>query len=306
MRRGAALKSIIATFAMILVACSNGAAPTALRQSTLSPSPSPGPTLTLQTPSPALTSACARQPVRVRYVFEKGISQSSRDFIRKAIGLAQRFLPVRPILLPSGNDCVADTVTVRAHRGLAGTEWEGGTGNGDGIGLYDIRSDWDIITIAIARYELLFHEWYHVYQAHRMSDPMFEAFDVAWLIEGSATLAEYATASHYGLLDFDAQMRDSILATEERQNVPLKPLEQRATFLNTRPTPPYALVTVAVQFLVGKRGGLRALDKFWDLLKTGCNTGDCPWASAFKQAFGQTPGKFYREFDAYRANGFAS
>ena len=141
---------------------------------------------------------------------------------------------------------------------------------------------------------VLIHEWYHVLEfafidcgkeclplVHRVPD---------WLIEGAAVEESLSAAAdrHIGFYSF---FRIGQIAQADRVKRDLEDLSSIRL-------PEYGLAFAAVELLVARHGH-DALEAFWE--RTGA-TGD--WERAFRRVFGEGVERYYREFDAYRSNGF--
>lgn len=143
---------------------------------------------------------------------------------------------------------------------------------------------------------IMLHEWYHVVQYSFLGcdPPRCHAQDhpiPAWLIEGSAEYEAARAAKDERLIFYSFIRRYELLRAAQVET----PLQR---IIEARTSAHYGLSFAAVELLVQGRGPDALMD-FWEAAGSSGR-----WESAFPDAFGTTPTRFYRTFAAYRARGF--
>jgi hypothetical protein len=151
-------------------------------------------------------------------------------------------------------------------------------------------------TPASLRPIVILHEWYHVLQ-FALIDCGTKCLPLAepvpdWLIEGAAVEESLweGSRAHLGFYSF---FRAGEVAQAGHVGDSLESLDKIRL-----PGTKYALAFAAVELLVNEHGH-ESLERLW--ARTGA-TGD--WRRAFRRTFGEPVGRFYKEFETYRTNGF--
>ena len=257
----------------------------------IAPSSPPSPS-----PSPTADPATCRTPLadyRIRVRSTGDVSDQDERVVSSALDLARQHFDVRVPECEPG--VVTASVLDRTNDGFAA-----GTFVHDApdfrIEVYAGGAAWDETPRGQVPIIML-HEWYHVLQysflgcaaprCHVQVRPI-----PAWLSEGSAEYAAAQAAQDERLL-FYSFIRRYELARAAQVDTPLERIDRAATGAD------YGLGFAAVELLVRDEGS-RSLETFWE--EAG-STGR--WESAFPDAFGTSPARFYRDFAAYRAGGFA-
>jgi hypothetical protein len=280
---GAALASLF-----LLASCTGAPPLIAGKSPTASVAPSVSPA-----PSPSLPPITWNPQVKLSFDYEKGVGSSDRSLIRSALRQAVHLFPYphrrapRPALVAvfvhSGNgellrpNEIAEVRRQSVHVFAGGDGWRNSN--------------------SLQRRQAMFHEWVHIVQ--QLESPY--GLEPVWLTEGSAEWAAWDAMIRKGLASRtsveDVYVRGARLADRDRE---LKELEGERFYRNDPDGLDYALGYVAVDLLHPARGW-RTIVTYYQALGDGYH-----WRADFRTVFGISVTRFYRSFEADRANGFPS
>jgi hypothetical protein len=281
--------SAVALAGLVLFASCTGPGPLTARSSS-SPSPSvlPSPS---PPPSPTLPPIIWKPQIKLSFDYEEGVVSSDRTLIRGALRQAVHLFPYphrrapRPALVAvfvhSGNgeiqrpNEIAEVRRQSVHVFAGGDGWRNSTSQ--------------------QRRQAMFHEWVHIVQ--QLEAPF--GLGPVWLTEGSAEWSAWDAMIRKGLASRstieDLYVRGAQLSDRDRK---LKQLEDQRFYRNDPDGLDYALGYVAVDLLHPAKGW-RTIVTFYQALGDGYH-----WRQDFHTVFGISLARFYRTFEADRANGF--
>ena len=276
-----------AVAAIVLFASCTGTPPVTVgNPSSLAPLPSVSPP-----PPLSLPPITWKPQVRLSFDFEAGVASADRTMVRTALRQAIPLFPYphrrapRSLLIAvfvhSGNsellrpNEIAEVRRHSIHVFVGGEGWRNST--------------------LVQRRQAMFHEWVHIVQ--QLESPF--GFGPVWLIEGSAEWAAWDAMIRKGLASRtsveELYTRGALLADPDRR---LKDLEGRAFYRDDPDGLDYALGYIAVDVLDPARGW-RTIVSFYRALGDGYH-----WREDFRSVFGISVSRFYRSFEAARADGF--
>ena len=253
-------------------------------------SPSPSPSLGA-TPDPE-TCTTRLSTYRLQVGSTGSVSREDERVVRVALQLARAHFDVRVPECEPGE--VVATVLDRATERFAAGTFVSDAPDFE-IDVYAGGPTWERTARSQVQLTML-HEWYHVLQFSFLKcDPPRCQVQVRpipeWLIEGAAEYAAAQAAQDERLI-FYSFIRRFELARAAEVTTPLQRIRQANTGAE------YGLSFAAVEMLV-RGSGPGVLEGFWE--EAG-STGR--WDRAFSDAFGSSPARFHRAFEAYRARGF--
>jgi hypothetical protein len=243
---------------------------------------------------PAREEALRGTPFTLR--IQDGVSGREEGFVRRGLLVEQRYLRGRfgkgvagpvEVRIADGRPCQA--FTHPAGTGATGTAQ-------DGFLCVDTRTpSWRTIRVrdAVLARGVSAHELVHVWQAEHGCLPEPDEHTHRWLIEGMAIdLAWRAQIAAGTATRADATRTVRRGLSDARASLgPLRSYERSGGG-----DPEYALWQLAVGELVDRSGGdPTALGRFCGAIGRGAD-----WHRAFREAFGISVERFYRDFEALR------
>lgn len=255
----------------------------------------PSPRIEIRTPGPDQRPECPPKPVNLSFKFGPNASEADRGIIRDAITKARDYFPLRYPrkaryayahdrweCFPRRYTEPVATMSVVPGSGEVAAYWRG-----EGIRFFIAHPAWQQASEA-QRYAWAFHEAYHWAQHLESKDEhgFRTRADPTWLIEGTAEWFGIEAATHFGHFTGITAAR----AFEQVRSIhgpeDLRRFEGRENLEYTA----YPLFFAAVDHLIRKHGGRKAVRAYWD------DHRPYPWQAIFRETFGISVARFYREF----------
>jgi hypothetical protein len=231
--------------------------------------------------------------VKLSFDYEEGVGSDDRTLVRSALRQAVPLFPyphrraprraLISVFVHAGNDEllrrneIAEVRRQSVHVFVGGEGWRNST--------------------SLQRRQAMFHEWVHIVQ--QLEAPY--GLGPVWLTEGSAEWAAWDAMIRKGLASRssikDLYVRGARFVDADRK---LKQLEGQRFYRSDPDGLDYALGYVAVDLLHPAKGW-RTIVSFYRALGDGYH-----WREDFRAVFGVSLSRFYRTFEADRANGFPS